>query len=113
MHTDTIDRPDLTVTPVADEFAELRGGRDEDLDPRAIRQVVHESDDLALEAQANPIVEFRAAAIRECKASGSHVVGTSRQHVVALYGVVAQGDTQHAAFDAWLAAARTHITADA
>lgn len=112
MHTETLTRPDLTVTPVLDEFSELRGGRDEDRDPRAIRQIINEIDDLALEAQANPVVDFHSPVIRECKAKGSHVVGTSRQHIVAVCGIVVQGDTERAAFDWWITAARAFLDLD-
>jgi len=46
--------PQLTRTPAPDDFSQMRGARDEDLDPRALRQIISESDDLAREAQDAP-----------------------------------------------------------
>lgn len=105
--------PPMASIPFAeDEFSEFRGGRDIDLDPRAIRQILDEIDDLALEMQASPQVEIRSPTMRECKSKGSHFKQNGF-HIVALYGLVASGAHQVAAFDEWRAIATEFMKLEA
>ena len=99
----------LTRTRAPDDFSQMRGARDEDLDPRAIRQIIGESDALAIEALDHPQVDCLSPVIREVKASGTVQRGASGGWLCALYGIAASGTTETGAAQQWIACAKTYL----